>query len=49
MSRPLTAVFKQEHREEISNHSDNRAFSQVVSASFRDVAFYRWVWLPAPP
>jgi secreted PhoX family phosphatase len=34
MSRPLTAVFKQEHREEISNPSDNRAFSQVASAYY---------------
>ncbi|ESS59171.1 hypothetical protein EDP2_2878 [Enterobacter cloacae S611] len=32
MSRPLKSVFKQEHSDEISNPSQNAAFSDVVSA-----------------
>jgi secreted PhoX family phosphatase len=32
MSRPLKSVFKQEHSDEISNPSQNAAFSEVVSA-----------------
>lgn len=30
MGRPLKTLFKREHSEEISNPSDNRAFSQVA-------------------
>lgn len=32
MSRPLKSVFKKEHSDEISNHSVNPVFSEVVSA-----------------
>lgn len=32
MSSPLKSVFKKEHSDEISNHSVNPVFSEVVSA-----------------